>query len=163
MKHLWAPWRMVYLRGDNPKMEGCLFCQKIQAEDGQEHILYRGVRCFVVLNRFPYNNGHLMVVPYVHVASLADLDDATALEMMQLARQALRILGAAQSPDGFNIGVNEGSAGGAGVADHVHMHIVPRWGGDANYITVIGDTRVVPESLDDTYARLRPYFDALIE
>ena len=161
MKQLWAPWRMPYLRGENPKVDGCMFCEKLKSADAEEHILYRGVRCFVVLNRFPYSNGHMMVVPYRHTERLEELDDETSLELMQLVRHSLTFLREAYHPDGFNVGVNEGSAAGAGVAEHVHLHIVPRWRGDANYMTVIGETRVIPESLDDTYATFRPYFDAL--
>lgn len=163
MKQLWAPWRMPYLRGEHVKVEGCLFCRKLDQEDASEHVLYRGERCFVVLNRFPYNNGHLMVVPYAHTGQLEDLDDATLLEMMQLVRHSLRFLRHVYNPNGFNVGVNEGSAAGAGVAEHVHLHIVPRWDGDANYMTVVGGTRVIPESLDDTYAAFRPLFDSLHE
>ena len=163
MKQLWAPWRMSYLRGEHAKVEGCVFCHKLAQEDAVEHVLYRGERCFVVLNRFPYNNGHLMVVPYVHTGLLEDLDDETLLEMMQLVRHSLRLLRQVYNPGGFNVGVNEGSAAGAGVAEHVHLHVVPRWDGDANYMTVIGGTRVIPESLDDTYATFRPLFDALRE
>ena len=132
-------------------------------EDADEHVLYRGNRCFVVLNRFPYNNGHLMVVPYAHTGQLEDLDDETLLEMMQLVRHSLRILRQVYDPSGFNVGVNEGSAAGAGVAEHVHLHIVPRWDGDSNFMTVVGGTRVIPESLDDTYATFRPLFDCLRE
>jgi ATP adenylyltransferase len=152
---------MPYLRGEHVKVEGCLFCHKLTQEDATEHVLYRGTNCFVVLNRFPYNNGHLMVVPYAHTGQLEDLGDETLLEMMQLVRHSLRFLRQVYSPSGFNIGVNEGSAAGAGVAEHVHLHIVPRWAGDSNYMTVVGGTRVIPESLDDTFATFRPLFDSL--
>ena len=161
MKQLWAPWRMPYLKGEHESVDGCVFCEKIRADDAEEHVLYRGDRCYVVLNKYPYSNGHMMVVPYDHVSSLEDLDGATMLEMMHLVQEGLRILREAQHPQGFNVGVNIGSAGGAGVASHLHMHIVPRWEGDANYMTVIGETRVIPEMLDETYAALRPAFDEL--
>lgn len=161
MKQLWAPWRMPYLRGESAKADGCLFCHKLAQDDAVEHVLYRGKHCFVVLNRFPYNNGHLMVVPYVHTGTLESLDDATLLELMQVVRHALNVLRQVYNPHGFNVGVNEGSAAGAGVAEHVHLHIVPRWEGDVNYMTVVGETRVIPESLDDTYATFRPLFDVL--
>ncbi|MGC9395261.1 MAG: HIT family protein [Anaerolineae bacterium] len=161
MKQLWAPWRMPYLRGENTKVAGCLFCQKLTQEDAVEHILYRGARCAVMLNRFPYTNGHMMVVPYTHIGMLEDLDDATLLEMMQLVQHSLRALRQVFNPQGFNVGVNEGSVAGAGVAEHVHLHIVPRWAGDVNYMTVIGETRVIPQSLDETYAAFRPLFDTL--
>ncbi len=155
---------MAYLRRTEPQEleSGCLFCRKQRQEDAIEHILYRGERCFVLLNRYPYNNGHLMVVPYVHVPSLELLDDDTALELMRLTRVALRVLRNEYHPQGFNIGVNEGGVAGAGVADHVHLHVVPRWGGDSNYMSVIGETRVIPEWLDETYARLRPRFMAAL-
>ncbi|MGC9521724.1 MAG: HIT family protein [Anaerolineae bacterium] len=161
MKRIWAPWRMRYLKGEHRAVEGCVFCHKITADDAEEHVLYRGKHCFVVLNRFPYSNGHLMIVPYAHVSSIQDLEAPVLLEMVQLLQEAQRILGEVQAPDGYNVGINEGSAAGAGIEEHIHMHIVPRWEGDANYMTVIGDTRVIPQSLDDTYAMLRPHFDRI--
>ncbi len=161
MKQLWAPWRMTYLRGEQAKVNGCLFCYKLQQEDGVEHILYRGTHSAVLLNRFPYTNGHLMVIPYMHTDALEALDDATMLEMMQLVQHSLRLLRQVFAPQGFNIGVNEGHVAGAGVAEHIHLHIVPRWAGDVNYMTVVSETRVIPQSLDDTYATFRPLFDAL--
>ena len=160
MQQLWAPWRMAYLRGEHTPVDGCIFCEKRQHPDAQEHILYRGKLCYVMLNRFPYTNGHLLIVPYVHTGLLEMLDDATLLELMQLVRRGIHVLRQAYNPDGFNIGVNEGHAAGAGVPEHVHLHIVPRWGDDANYMTVIGETRIIPASLDETYAAFRPLFDA---
>lgn len=159
MEHLWAPWRMTYLSEGGPPMTDCIFCAKVKQPDAAEQILYRGLTCFVVLNRYPYNNGHLMVVPYLHVPTLEVLDDIASLELMQLVRRSLAALRAEYHPEGFNLGVNEGSIAGAGVAGHVHLHIVPRWGGDTNYMTAVGGTRVIPEALDETYARLRPYFE----
>lgn len=161
MKQLWAPWRMRYLRGEHSLVEGCLFCAKIEASDSLEHVLFRGKYCYVVLNRFPYSNGHLMVVPYQHTGQLEALPDATLLELMQLTQACIVILRQTQNPQGFNVGLNEGSAAGAGVEEHVHLHVVPRWQGDANYMTVVGQTRVIPEDLADTYARLRGAFDRL--
>jgi ATP adenylyltransferase len=166
MKQLWAPWRMPYLRGENEKVAGegrlarCLFCHKLTQSDVVEHILYRGTHCAVMLNRFPYTNGHMMVVPYAHTDTLETLDDMTLLETMHLVQHCLRALRQAFNPQGFNIGVNQGHVAGAGVAEHVHLHIVPRWAGDVNYMTVVGETRVIPQSLDDTYAVLLPLFDA---
>jgi len=156
---------MAYLRRSEPANaeRACLFCLKQRQADPAEHILYRGEHCFILLNRYPYNNGHLMVVPYAHVPSLEYLDDEVSLELMRLARAALQILRAEYAPQGFNIGVNEGAVAGAGVAEHVHLHIVPRWGGDSNYMSVIGETRVIPEWLDETYARLLPRFEALLK
>lgn len=161
MKQLWAPWRMSYLQEDHPRVKGCVFCEKVDADDELQQVLYRGETCYVALNRYPYSNGHLMIVPYAHVSRLAALNDAALLEMMQLAQHTQRILREAQGPEGFNLGINEGSAAGAGIEEHLHLHIVPRWAGDANYMTVIAETRVIPQMLEATYALLRPYFDQL--
>jgi ATP adenylyltransferase len=161
VKRLWAPWRMSYLRGDHDPVEGCVFCGKLAAVDAQEHVLFRGQHCFVVLNRYPYSNGHMMVVPYAHVSALAALGGEAQLEMLSLVCAAEEILRAWARPQGFNVGMNEGQAAGAGIEEHIHMHVVPRWEGDANYLTVIGETRVIPQMLDETYAILRPLFDVL--
>jgi ATP adenylyltransferase len=118
-------------------------------------VLFRGERCFVMLNAFPYNSGHLMVSPNHHTGSIEDLDDAELLELMTLTRRALRAVRATYSPDGFNLGVNEGSIAGAGFAGHVHLHVVPRWAADSNFMAVTADTRVLPQSLEDSYAQLR--------
>jgi ATP adenylyltransferase len=163
MKQLWAPWRMTYLRGEHKPVEGCVFCHKVDAADAAEHVLYRGSTCFVVLNRYPYSNGHMMVVPYAHVSSLTALSDEVLLEVFQLVRKVEHVLISAAAPQGFNVGINEGQAAGAGIEEHLHVHVVPRWEGDANYMTVIAGTRVIPESLDETYALLRPLFDASAE
>ncbi|RLC62467.1 MAG: HIT family hydrolase [Chloroflexi bacterium] len=159
MSHLWTPWRMPYLQGEEPLPEGCLFCTKPQLEDAEARIIHRRRLCYVILNRFPYNNGHLMVVPYAHVATLEDLDAETVAELMALTQLSLRVLREAYDPEGFNLGINIGAVAGAGVAEHVHLHVVPRWGGDTNYMTVIGHTRVIPEWLDRTYERLRSLFE----
>jgi ATP adenylyltransferase len=152
---------MAYLRGEEPLPKGCLFCLKPHEEDAQAHIVYRGQLCFVILNRFPYNNGHLMVVPYEHVATLEDLDAEALAELMALTQLSLRVLREAYSPQGFNLGVNIGEVAGAGVADHLHLHVVPRWGGDTNYMTTVGGTRTIPEWLDQTYGQLRPLFERM--
>lgn len=159
MSYLWTPWRMPYLRGEEPLPEECLFCIKPTGEDTEAHILHRGALCYVILNRFPYNNGHLMVVPYAHVPTLETLNAPTATELMLLVQRSLSVLREAYNPQGFNVGVNIGEAAGAGVVGHVHLHVVPRWSGDSNYMTAIGQTRVIPEWLEQTYARLRPLFD----
>jgi len=161
MKPLWAPWRMRYLEGKEPLPEGCLFCVKQQMEDKQAHILHRGRCCYVILNRYPYNNGHMMVVPYAHLARMVDVDPQTLDEMMTLTQLSLRVLREAYRAEGFNIGMNIGKAAGAGVADHLHLHIVPRWAGDTNYMTIVGETRVLPEGLEQTYERLQPLFQEL--
>jgi len=161
MDHLWTPWRMPYLQGDEPLPEGCLFCIKPQDQDDQAHIVHRGERCYVILNRFPYNNGHLMVVPYAHCPSLEDLDAETSIELISLTQLCLAVLRQAYDPQGFNIGLNIGSAAGAGVAEHVHLHVVPRWSGDTSFMTTAGATRTIPEWLDQTYERLQPLFTKL--
>lgn len=161
MKRLWAPWRMDYIR--SPKPTGCVFCNLLdEQEDQQNLILYRGKTCFVVLNRYPYTNGHLMVAPLVHVDAPEKLADNVLQEMMQLVNTCTAALRATMRPDGFNIGMNIGKAAGAGIEDHIHMHIVPRWAGDTNFMPVCADTRVIVESLRDCYARLKPAFDQLI-
>jgi len=155
---------MAYLQGDESLPEGCLFCVKPRSEDAEAHILHRGRLCYVILNRYPYNNGHLMVVPYAHVATLENLDAETLVELMRLAQLSLRVLREAyapQGPQGFNLGLNIGKVAGAGIAGHLHLHIVPRWGGDTNYMTIVGETRVIPEWLNQTYERLRPLFEQM--
>jgi ATP adenylyltransferase len=161
MDHLFTPWRMPYLQGDDPLPDDCLFCIKPEETDREAHILHRGERCYVILNRFPYNNGHLMVVPYDHEATLMDLDAETSAELMALVQLSLEVLREAYGPEGFNVGANIGAAAGAGVADHVHMHIVPRWAGDTNFMTTVGRTRVIPEWMNQVYDRLRPIFERL--
>lgn len=147
---------MAYLKHDSPKDEKCIFCAMVKPEDhAGDHVLCRGEHCFVTLNLYPYNNGHLMVVPYRHIAGLEDLTPAELTELMTLTQQALRVLTTAYKPDGFNIGINLGKMAGAGVAGHLHQHVVPRWGGDTNYMSVIGETRVIPEWIDQTYTQLR--------
>ncbi len=154
---------MQYLTGADKSHSapGCVFCAKFSAPDESEHVLCRGQFAFITLNRYPYNNGHLMVVPYVHVASLEDLDPPTLTELMLLVNRGLAALRAAYKPDGFNIGVNLGRAAGAGIAEHVHIHIVPRWNSDTNFMPIVGETRVIPEMLDQTYGRLRLLFDRM--
>jgi ATP adenylyltransferase len=154
MKRIWAPWRMTYIQNDSAESD-CPFCHHLQQDDGPENlILHRGDRCFIILNRYPYTNGHLMVVPYEHKASLEDLDAKTLNEMMGLAKQTLAVLRAVYGAQAFNVGINIGEAAGAGVADHVHLHVVPRWDGDTNFMSSTAHTRVLPETLEDTYQRL---------
>jgi ATP adenylyltransferase len=157
-QRLWAPWRLRYVQGERTD-KGCIFCVAAAcADDEERHVLARGERCFVMLNAFPYNSRHLMVSPLRHVASIENLDDDEALEMMALSRRALRALRETYRPDGFNLGVNEGEVAGAGFAGHVHLHVVPRWAADSNFMAVTGDTRVLPQSLDDSYQALRERF-----
>jgi len=160
MERLWAPWRMQYIQNAD-EVEGCIFCKFPAAGNDEENlILLRGERAFIILNAFPYSNGHLMVSPYRHTADLDALDEEELLEMMTLTRRAVNLLKAAFHPDGFNIGINMGRVAGAGIADHIHIHIVPRWSGDTNFMPVLGDVRVIPESLQSVYARLKQKIEA---
>lgn len=153
LKRLWAPWRMKYILSD--KTQGCAFCQALQAgDDERKYIVYRGQKAFIILNTFPYTNGHLMIVPYLHIGDLAELDRETLTDMMALTQKALQAMRQAMSPHGFNVGLNLGEAAGAGIQDHVHIHIVPRWHNDTNFMPVLGDVRVIPEPLSETYQKL---------
>lgn len=166
MEIKFTPWRMQYIkRGNTPPADGCVFCTMAVAPpelDAEHLVLHRGEHCFVVLNLYPYNPAHLMVVTNDHTADLAGLDAAAADELFALTRRSVGLLEAEYQPHGFNLGVNLGSTAGAGIAEHLHLHIVPRWNGDANFMPVIGGTRLVPEDLDGTYRRLRPRFEELL-
>jgi len=154
MERLWAPWRMAYI--EVPQQQGCVFCAKAgEEQDREQLILHRGRRCFLIMNLFPYNNGHLMVAPYRHTADLIGLTGEEQAEMMGLTRYCVRLLGEAFRPDAFNIGMNLGKTAGAGVADHLHMHVVPRWNGDTNFMPVLGETKVLPDALHGTYDKLK--------
>ena len=159
-QRLWAPWRMEYIRSD--KSGECIFCAAVASGDDAAHLVVaRGATCFVMLNAFPYNNGHLMVSPDRHVGDLEDLDEAESRELMALTQRSLRALRAAYRPDGFNLGVNLGEVAGAGFAAHVHLHIVPRWAADSNFMAVTGDARVLPQSLEDSWREVgRAFADA---
>lgn len=147
-RRLWAPWRLEYIKG--PKPEECIFCTKPREGDAAAYILERGERCFSMLNAYPYNNGHVMVAPYRHAPSIEDLEEPALLELMTLAQRSLAALREAYGPDGFNLGVNQGKIAGAGFDEHVHLHVVPRWSADTNFMPVIGSTRVLPESLESS-------------
>ncbi len=157
MERLWAPWRMAYITGESQKKEkGCIFCLKSkQRSDAKNLIVLRGREAFVIMNIFPYNNGHLMVAPYRHIGDLGKLRDSELLEMMNLARRCQRAIAATMRPDGFNLGFNLGRTAGAGIADHVHLHLVPRWNGDTNFMPVLAGTKVISEGLAQTYRKLR--------
>ena len=161
MKKLWAPWRMEYLRTIDHKETGCIFCTKPKQKSDRENlILFRGKKNFVIMNRYPYNNGHLMIVPYKHASDSARLKDDVALEMWTLTNMCKAALTRAFHPEGFNIGMNIGRAAGAGIDQHIHMHIVPRWNGDTNCMPVICGTKVISQGLWETYDALAPYFAA---
>ncbi len=156
---LWAPWRMEYVQRVDTKDDVCIFCEKPKQETDRENlILYRGKTVFVILNKYPYNNGHLMVVPYGHTSDIAALEDRAALEMWQLTNKCKAVLSKAFHPDGYNIGMNIGRTAGAGIDQHIHMHIVPRWNGDTNFMPIVGQTKVVSQALMETYDALAPHF-----
>lgn len=164
MKQLWAPWRMSYIRGhEDEKIEmGCIFCLRDRSEeDRQRQVLLRGRQAFVIMNRFPYTNGHLMVAPFRHTADLPSLTVEETLEMQQLISLSIQVMKDTIAPQGFNIGMNLGRVAGAGVDDHLHMHIVPRWSGDTNFMPVFSDVRVIPEHLEETYQILAESFSRL--
>lgn len=161
METKFTPWRMRYIKREGPSDAGCVFCGI--AEDPPDHdsenlLLHRGEHCFVLLNLYPYNTAHTMVVPYTHTADLAGLDAVAAAELFTLTRRCVAVIGAEYQPQGFNLGMNLGSTAGAGIAEHLHMHIVPRWNGDTNFMPIIGQTRLIPEELEETYGRLRARF-----
>lgn len=161
LQRLWTPWRMAYIRAPEEAGGGCPFCElpaRDPEEDAQTLIVHRGKTAFLILNAYPYNPGHFMSVPYRHLEAYDQLTVEELAEMSDLCQRGIRALRACSSPHGFNIGVNVGVAAGAGIADHIHQHVVPRWGGDTNFMTVIGQTRVLPELLSETYERLAPAF-----
>jgi len=154
MENLWSPWRMKYVT-DNEKPGECIFCSYPKMADGVENlIVHRGQSAFVILNRYPYTSGHAMVVPFQHVASIEELTPQVRAEMMEIVNETLGVLRKVYQPEGFNVGINMGAAGGAGIAEHAHVHIVPRWGGDTNFMSTTGETRVIPEDLRVTYERI---------
>jgi ATP adenylyltransferase len=162
MDALWAPWRMRYIQAVDDTDNGCVFCKKAQQNRDRENlILYRAEHSFVVLNLYPYNNGHLMVIPYRHAADITELDEPASAELWRMIVAGKEALANAFHPDGFNIGMNLGRPSGAGIDQHIHMHIVPRWNGDTNFMPVVGETKVISQSLEDAYDALRPHFDNL--
>ena len=161
MDILFTPWRYPYLTAPKREREdGCIFCKAARSKGMRDTLtLYRNEQALVMLNRYPYTNGHLMVAPYEHVGRLQELDDPTLAEMMSLARRAMTRLEDVYSPHGYNVGFNQGRVAGAGVEHHIHLHVVPRWGGDTNFMPVIADTRVMPQTLEQSYEALRGSFD----
>jgi len=160
MRQIWSPWRVDYVTGDRDS-DGCPFCRLPQEPNDRENlILHRGRHCYVIMNLYPYINGHMMIVPYLHTDNLADLTPETQAEIMSILIRCIQALQAAMAPDGVNVGMNLGRASGAGISDHLHMHIVPRWVGDTSFMSVLCDTRVISEGLQETYDKLKPFFDA---
>lgn len=159
MDYLWTPWRYHYVSkagGDR----GCIFCDALKLKnDAESLILHRGKLCFIILNRFPYTTGHSMIAPYEHVGELGKASPDALSEMVLLAQRLQRALGALYKPDGYNLGMNLGRVAGAGVADHLHLHVLPRWAGDTSFMTSVGETRLEPEDLATTYAKLKPHFE----
>ena len=154
MDYLWTPWRYQYITTAD-KAPGCVFCEAQRQSDEQARIVLRAEHCFIILNTFPYTSGHVMVVPYAHLDELQKLPSAAAAEMIALTQRMEGVLRELYKPDGLNLGMNIGKAAGAGVAGHIHMHVLPRWVADANFMTVAGETRVLPETLEITYQRIR--------
>jgi ATP adenylyltransferase len=158
---LWAPWRIDYILGPKSK-GGCVFCVEPEADErelAERLVVHRYARTFVMLNRYPFASGHLMVLPTAHVQHLEDLDAETHAELFEVVRSSVGILKRALKCEGLNVGINLGASAGAGIAEHLHVHVVPRWSGDTNFMPVVADTRVVPQALDATRAHLLPYFD----
>ncbi len=162
MDRLWSPWRYRYVTKSDAAAPtgGCIFCDKPKGDDRENLIVFRGDHNYVLLNLYPYTNGHVMIAPFAHVDSLAALDAAAAREMMALAQRTESVLRSVYSPGGINIGMNLGECAGAGVAGHIHMHLLPRWPGDANFMSVVGETRVLIEELDTTWEKLTAAFNA---
>lgn len=159
MKQLWAPWRMDYILAE--KRPGCFLCDAIHSnEDRDNLVIQRRQHCFVIMNRYPYNNGHVMIVPYRHVAAMDDLEDSEMLEIMQTTRDCIDILRQEMRIHGANVGVNLGEAAGAGLKEHLHVHVVPRWHGDTNFMPVLGDTKVMPQALIEVFDQLQPAFQS---
>lgn len=158
MERLWAPWRLEYIVAE--KANECIFCAfPGQDNDEANRILYRGEHAFVIMNAFPYSNGHLLIPPYRHIADPGELTDDENLEIMRLVKMSCNALKQMCKPDGFNIGMNVGTVAGAGIADHVHIHIVPRWNGDTNFMPVLADVKIIPEALETTYKNLKKQFE----
>jgi len=160
MRNLWTPWRYQYIRSQ--KSNGCVFCDALSsADEEQALVLHRGRLNFVLLNRYPYSNGHLMIAPNEHISTPVETGNDTINDMAVLMKEAVQVLNEAYNPDGFNIGMNIGTAAGAGIKDHFHLHVVPRWHGDTNYMTSIGNTRLIPQTLEEIWKELKYLFDKL--
>ncbi len=165
MEHLWTPWRMAYIKGEKTPIEGCVFCNKSNhpEQDSHEHVIARSTYTYATLNKFPYANGHVMIVPYEHISSQEDMTTGALTDLMVMTNRLMHVLREYANPPAFNLGANIGEAAGAGIAAHYHFHIVPRWGGDANFMTTVGDTRVIPDTLDNTYHDLKKVWNNLYQ
>jgi ATP adenylyltransferase len=161
MDRLYSPWRLEYVTAAPTPTSACIFCDALESDEQARLVLATGRHCYVILNLYPYNSGHLMVVPHRHVGSLAELDADEANELMRLIRLAETALTEVYQPHGINVGLNLGRAAGAGVTDHLHFHLVPRWAGDTNFMSVVGSVRVLPEEIPQSAGRLRPVFERL--
>jgi ATP adenylyltransferase len=162
MDRLWSPWRLQYVTSTG-EARGCVFCEAVSSDQAAALVVHRGRGCYVILNLFPYNSGHLMVVPNRHIASLSAATREERCEMMDLTQLAEQALTAAYAPQGLNVGMNLGRSAGAGIVDHIHVHVVPRWSGDTNFMTVVGEVRVLPEDIGETARRLRETFAGLAQ
>lgn len=165
MPQLWAPWRMTYVGNlDKEKEDGCFFCNAWSRHGREKEtlLLARGASCFIMFNRYPYSCGHLLIAPARHVGNMEDATEGEGSELWRLTTIAKRAMTNALNPHGFNIGINQGRVAGAGVVDHLHMHIVPRWNGDVNFMPVFADVRVIPQALEETWEKLKPYVDELM-
>ncbi|HZS48679.1 MAG TPA: HIT domain-containing protein [Blastocatellia bacterium] len=166
METLWSPWRLQYIQSNAEKTAGCVFCDLAKPSneetDESNFLIYRGKENFVVLNIFPYTTGHLLIMPYAHFSNLYDATRETTEEMMELAKRAQKAILDVYRPQGFNMGMNLGRAAGAGIPEHFHMHLMPRWFGDVNFVTTIAETRVIPEDLPTTFRKLKPFFEDVI-
>src|SRR3979490_3223969 len=156
MDYLWTPWRYQYMKEAASGVQpNCIFCDAAaRTDDSETLVVHRGAKAFIILNRYPYTSGHVMIVPYVHTADFGRLDSETSIEIMQLAQRMQSALDATYHPEGYNLGMNLGRSAGAGIADHLHMHLLPRWTGDTNFMTSVGETRLEPEDLATTYSKL---------
>jgi ATP adenylyltransferase len=155
MDRLYTPWRMAYIKGEKKPVQGCVFCNKVHGDDGEEQIIARSDHVYITINRYPYNNGHLMIVPYEHIASQEEMSVAALTDLMLFTNRSLALLRTAYDPPAFNLGANIGAAAGAGIAAHYHFHVVPRWPGDVNFMTTVSDTRVIPDTLENIYTELK--------
>lgn len=162
MRLIFAPWRIEYIR--SPKHDGCIFCDfPKENRDKERLILYRGERVFAIMNNYPYNPGHVMIAPYRHIGNLEDLSDEELLEIMKLAQLMIKAIKKAMKPEGFNMGFNVGRVAGAGIEDHIHMHIVPRWNGDTNFMPVLADVKVIPQAIEESYDELRRAIEEVLQ